>query len=60
MLKITDGVNVKTVTKGMFDNLYYKMGYKIIAEMVPVKEPVVEEEKPVEVKEKKGNAIRKR
>ena len=41
MIKITDGVNVKIVTKGVFNNLYSKLGY------VPVVDKPVKEEKPV-------------
>lgn len=66
MLKITDGVNEKTVTKGMFDSLYKHMGYRVANEpkkpvIVKEEKPVIlEEEKPIEIKEKKSNVIRKK
>jgi hypothetical protein len=47
MVKITDGTNTKEVTKGMFDNLYSHMGYRLIEKQNESK-PV--QEKPKEVK----------
>ena len=74
MIKITDGFNEKTVTKGMFESLYKKMGYKLVAEkreekVIKENTPVVEEvvkpveqeevEKPVEQKEVKRFDVKK-
>ena len=51
MLKITDGVNEKTVTRGMFDSLYSRMGYKVVVENKVEKAPVVKKvEEPIEEK----------
>ena len=56
MIKITDGVNTKIVTLGMFDNLYRNMGYRVVEDKPvvkkteEVKEVVVEEVAPTKPK----------
>lgn len=72
MIKITDGVNTKIVTLGMFDNLYSKMGYRvvedkpIVKQVEEVKEEVKEvlvekpvEEKPVKPRVENGKKVKK-
>lgn len=62
MIKITNGTDVKVVTKGMFDSLYSYMGYRPVGQKVEskpvieekkeeIQEPSVEKEEKVEVKE---------
>lgn len=56
MIKITNGTDVKVVTKGMFDSLYSGMGYRPVvnkneSKVVKEETPKVSEEEKVEVKE---------
>ena len=44
MVKITDGSTTKTVTMGMFNNLYRSMGFKLVNEKKVI-EPKEEEVK---------------
>ena len=39
MVKITNGVNVFEVTRGAFDGIYSRQGYKLIDEKVEAKAP---------------------
>ena len=39
MVKITNGVNVFEVTKGAFDGIYFRQGYKLVDEKVEAKAP---------------------
>lgn len=39
MVKITNGVNVFEVTRGAFDGIYSRQGYKLIDEKAGVKAP---------------------
>ena len=39
MVKITNGVNVFEVTKGAFDGIYSRQGYKLVDEKVEAKAP---------------------
>ena len=39
MVKITNGVNVFEVTKGAFDGIYSRQGYKLVDEKAEVKAP---------------------
>ena len=39
MVKITNGVNVFEVTKGAFDGIYSRQGYKLVDEKVKDKTP---------------------
>lgn len=47
MVKITDGKTIRDVTKGMFDNLYSSMGYKLVEENKSELKSVKKEEAPV-------------
>ena len=66
MIKITNGTDVKVVTKGMFDSLYSGMGYRPVvnkneSRVVKEETPKVSEEKKVEVKEvQKGHFNKKK
>lgn len=57
MIKITDGNTTKEVTKGMFENLYSAMGYKLVEDKSELKSvrkdetPVKEVSEPKEEKE---------
>lgn len=68
MIKITDGVNTKIVTLGMFDNLYSKMGYRvvedkpIVKQVEKVKEVLVDEpveEKSIKPRVENGKKVKK-
>lgn len=39
MVKITNGVNVFEVTRGAFDGIYSRQGYRLVNEKVEVKAP---------------------
>lgn len=39
MVKITNGVNVFEVTRGAFDGIYSRQGYKLVDEKAEVKTP---------------------
>ena len=39
MVKITNGINVFEVTRGAFDEIYYRQGYKLIDEKTETKAP---------------------
>lgn len=39
MVKITNGVNVFEVTKGAFDGIYSRQGYRLVDEKAEVKAP---------------------
>ena len=39
MVKITNGVNVFEVTRGAFDGIYSRQGYKLVDEKAEVKAP---------------------
>lgn len=39
MVKITNGVNVFEVTRGAFDGIYSRQGYKLVDEKVEAKAP---------------------
>ena len=41
MVKITNGVNVFEVTKGAFDGIYSRQGYKLVDEKAEAKAPEV-------------------
>ena len=41
MVKITNGVNVFEVTRGAFDGIYSRQGYRLIDERAEVKAPEV-------------------
>ena len=53
MIKITNGNDTKIVTKGMFENLYSGMGYKIVGDKKELKQV----EKPVEVKKEEEKVV---
>ena len=40
MVKITNGVNVFEVTRGAFDGIYSRQGYKLVDEKAEAKAPV--------------------
>ena len=43
MVKITNGVNVFEVTRGAFDGIYSRQGYKLVNEKVETKDTKVNE-----------------
>lgn len=58
MIKITDGINTREVTLGMYESLYRNMGYKPVDAIknepkkeIKVEQPKIEEPKKEEVKE---------
>lgn len=51
MIKITNGSIEREVTKGAFDNLYSKMGFKVVEKKVISKPEVAKNDKEEDAKE---------
>ena len=49
MVKITDGNSTKTVTMGMYNDIYRQMGFRIVGN--EIKKEVIEPKKEEEVKD---------
>lgn len=52
MIKITNGITNKEVTKGAYENFYKPLGYEIVGDKKPIREVEIKEEVKEEIKEK--------